>query len=64
MPTYTYLCKEVHGEFEENHSIKVVLEECPKCKQQDLPPQKVTRLISGGCGFVLTGGGWANQGYS
>jgi len=64
MPTYTYLCKDVHGEFEQTHSIKETLEECPKCKAENLPAKKVTRLISGGTGFVLTGGGWANSGYS
>lgn len=63
MPTYTYKC-EVHGEFEEVHSIKEKLEECPKCKEEGLPPQKVVRLISGGGSFILNGGGWARDNYS
>lgn len=63
MPTYTYKC-ELHGEFEYEHSIKDVLEECPKCKEEGLQPQKVVRLISGGTGFLLMGGGWAKDNYS
>lgn len=63
MPTYTYYC-EVHGEFENFHSINDKLEECPKCKEEGLSPQKVERLISSGTNFVLTGGGWAKEGYS
>lgn len=62
MPTYTYEC-EVHGEFEESHSIKVELEECPKCKAEGLPAHKPKRLISGGTGFILVGGGWAKDNY-
>lgn len=62
MPTYTYRC-EVHGEFEEVHSITEQLEECPQCKEEGLPTQKPTRLISGGGGFILTGGGWAKDNY-
>jgi putative FmdB family regulatory protein len=63
MPTYTYRC-EVHGEFEEAHSITEQLEECPKCKEEGLPAQKPTRLISSGGTFILTGGGWARDSYS
>jgi putative FmdB family regulatory protein len=63
MPTYTYKC-DVHGEFEEVHSITTQLEECPKCKAEGKPVQKVTRLISGGGGFILNGSGWARDNYS
>lgn len=63
MPTYTYLC-EVHGEFEEEHSIKEQLEECPKCQHEGLVPKKVKRLISAGTGFILSGSGWAKDNYS
>lgn len=63
MPTYTYRC-EVHGEFEAEHSIKEKLKECPKCKEEGLQPKEVERLISKGTNFVLTGGGWAREGYS
>lgn len=49
MPTYLYLC-EIHGEFEEEHSIKITLEDCSKCKADGLIPQKLKPLISGGSG--------------
>lgn len=64
MPVYLYLCKNVHGEFEESHSIHEVLEFCPKCQEEGLEPKKVVRLISGGTNFILSGGGWAREGYS
>lgn len=63
MPTYLYYC-EVHKEFETVHSITEVLEDCPKCKEEGLPPQKLKKLIAGSTNFILTGGGWANTGYS
>lgn len=62
MPVYVYFCPK-HGEFEEIHSINQQLEECPKCKEEGLEPQKITRLISGGTGFILNGGGWARDNY-
>ena len=63
MPTYTYCCK-IHGEFDQEHSIKDKLENCPKCQEEGLEPQKVVRLISSGGTFILAGGGWAREGYS
>lgn len=63
MPTYLYECP-IHGEFEEQHSIKEKLEECPKCQKEKLPVQKVTRLIQAGGGFILNGSGWAKDNYS
>ena len=64
MPTYLYECPE-HGEFEHQHSIKDELEFCPKCQEENYPtPHKVKRLIAGGSGFILNGGGWAKEGYS
>jgi len=54
----------VHGEFEEIHSITEQLEECPKCKEEGLKPQKIIRLISSNGNFILNGGGWAREGYS
>ena len=64
MPTYLYFCPD-HGEFEEFHSIKEKLEECPICKEEGKnPPCKVVRLISKGSSFILLGSGWANTGYS
>ena len=49
MPTYLYECSK-HGEFEEVHSIKITLEDCPKCQEEGLVPQKLKPLISGGSG--------------
>lgn len=62
MPTYTYKCP-VHDEFDVDHSINDKLENCPKCAEENLEPQKVTRLI-GKTSFVLQGGGWYREGYS
>lgn len=68
MPTYLYECP-VHGEFEHQHSINDKLEDCPACKEYqatldfDAEIHKVKRLISGGTGFILNGGGWASEGY-
>lgn len=63
MPTYIYEC-ETHGQFEEVHSIKIQLEECPKCKEENLKPSKFRRLISGSGNFILQGGCWAKDNYS
>lgn len=64
MPTYLYECP-VHGEFEHQHSITEELEYCPSCQADPdhKEPQKVKRLIAGGGSFILTGGGWASEGY-
>lgn len=63
MPSYEYSCP-VHGVFEEFHSINQKIEECPKCKEEGLEPQKVERLISSGSSFILQGSGWARDNYS
>ena len=58
MPTYEYICQINNVEFEEVHSIKIQLEECPICKEKNLEQHKPKRLISGGSGkgtVVLTG---------
>lgn len=63
MPTYTYECP-ICGEFEFQHSISEKLDCCPQCMANDsVEPPKVRRLISGGTGFILTGGGWAKDSY-
>lgn len=63
MPTYLYKCPH-HGEFEFEHSIKDKLENCPKCKEDNLSViQKVIRLISSGGNFILVGSGWAKDNY-
>lgn len=72
MLTYLYECPK-HGEFEHQHSITEELEFCPFCQsecQTDLivvspqVPHKVKRLIASGSTFILSGGGWAKEGYS
>lgn len=45
MPTYLYECP-VHGEFEEYHSISILLEDCPKCKEEGKEVQKIKKLIN------------------
>jgi|SRR5271170_674349 len=56
MPTYLYEC-ETHGEFEEFHSINTKLEECPRCKEENLPPKEFKRLITGNSkGVVVLSG--------
>ena len=45
MPTYLYKCP-THGEFEEVHSIKIKLEFCPKCKEENKNDIKIERLIN------------------
>ena len=45
MPTYLYKCP-THGEFEEEHSIKIKLEFCPKCNTDGTPDVKIERLIN------------------
>lgn len=64
MTTYLYECP-IHGEFEYEHSMKEKLEDCPKCKEENIdPPNKVTRLINSGVSFILTGSGWSRDNYS
>jgi putative FmdB family regulatory protein len=63
MPIYLYECP-THGEFEHQHSITEELEVCPLCTAQGATaPCKVKRLIASGGSFILTGGGWASEGY-
>jgi hypothetical protein len=50
MPTYTYFCEPANEEFEEFHSIMIVLDDCPVCKEKGLPSHAPKRLISGGSG--------------
>lgn len=45
MPTYLYECPN-HGEFEEYHSISIVLDDCPKCKEEGIVPLKIKKLIN------------------
>ena len=59
MPTYNYICEECKHEWEEDRSIKdPPTKTCPKCKKET-----AKRLISGGTSFILSGSGWAREGY-
>lgn len=69
MPTYDYACKTCGKRFEYFQSIKDdAFKECPAdiCEQTD-PALKghgqVTRLISKGAGFILTGEGFYETDY-
>ena len=58
--TYEYSCLVCKHHFEvEQRITDKPLFECPNCKVCALQ-----RLISGGGGFILNGGGWAKDGYS
>lgn len=60
MPTYEYACKCCNHYMETVQSIKdEPLKLCPACKTETLE-----RLISGGSGFSLKGGGWYKDLYS
>jgi putative FmdB family regulatory protein len=57
--TYTYGCDSC-GEFEHDQPMTSdALAACPKCTGTD-----IQRLITGGQGFQLKGGGWFSDGYS
>jgi putative FmdB family regulatory protein len=58
--TYEYKCFSCDHEWELEQSIKDEAEKvCPKCGEET-----AQRLISGGTGHILKGGGWAREGYS
>jgi putative FmdB family regulatory protein len=57
--TYEYLCKDCKHEWEVQQKINdPLITECPKCSGHS-----VQRLVSGGQGFQLKGGGWYKDGY-
>ena len=57
--TYTYGCDGCGARFEREQRITdAPIKTCPCCGKQ-----RAKRLIEGGSGFVLKGGGWAAQGY-
>jgi putative FmdB family regulatory protein len=59
MPTYEYQCDSCGLKFERRQSItEPSLTECPECHG------KVQRLLSGGAGFILKGGGQGRTGAS
>lgn len=57
--TYEYLCQDCGNQWEAEQSIKEKpLTRCPSCGAE-----AAKRLISGGTGFLLKGGGWYADGY-
>jgi putative FmdB family regulatory protein len=57
--TYEYQCLACQNEWEAEQSIsEPPLTECPKCHEP-----KAKRMVSGGAGFILKGGGWYADGY-
>ncbi len=58
--TYEYQCSACGHEWEAEQPISSKpLKKCPVCKRST-----AKRLISGGSGFILKGGGWYADGYS
>jgi putative FmdB family regulatory protein len=58
--TYNYTCTKCEHNWEEEQKITApVIETCPACGEKT-----AKRLISGGTGFILSGGGWASSNYS
>ncbi len=56
---YDYKCDACENKFEVNQSMKEdVRAVCPKCGSETR-----NRLITGGSGFLLQGGGWYADGY-
>jgi len=57
---YDYLCKECNTKFEVEQSMKAEAKaDCPSCHTTCR-----NRLITGGNGFVLAGGGWYADSYN
>ena len=58
--TYEYQCRACGHEWEAEQPISAKpLKKCPHCRRSS-----AKRLISGGSGFILKGGGWYADGYS
>jgi putative FmdB family regulatory protein len=57
--TYEYVCQDCGHQWEAEQSIKdKALKECVSCGKST-----AKRLVSGGTGFLLKGGGWYADGY-
>ena len=58
---YDYGCKNCGHKFEAEQSMNDdALSKCPVCWDET----SLRRIITGGAGFVLKGGGWAADNYS
>lgn len=59
MPTYEYECAACKHQWEVEAKISdTPAKKCPKCKKL-----RAKRLVSGGSGFILSGGCWSKDGY-
>lgn len=57
--TYEYVCQACGHQWEAEQSIKdAPLKKCASCRKN-----QAKRLVSGGTGFLLKGGGWYADGY-
>jgi putative FmdB family regulatory protein len=57
--TYEYICEACGHQWEKEQSIKdSPIKDCEACGKS-----KAKRLVSGGTGFLLKGGGWYADGY-
>jgi len=60
MPTYEYGCTKCGHQWEAFQSIKDdALKTCPNCEEDT-----AKRMVSGGAGFILKGGGWYSDLYA
>lgn len=60
MPTYEYVCEACGHHWDAFQSIKDdALKTCPSCEKD-----QARRVISGGMGFILKGGGWYSDLYA
>ncbi len=58
--TYEYLCSSCDHSWEADQRISdPPLERCPACRRKT-----ARRMVSGGAGFILKGGGWYSDGYA
>lgn len=58
--TYEYTCTLCNHHWDVEQLISEdALTECPSCHEQS-----AKRMISGGQGFILKGGGWYSDGYN
>lgn len=64
MPTYEFECQECQAKFEHEMNVNDLPNLNLLCPNPDCSGTQFKRLISGGSGFVLSGGGWAKDGYS
>lgn len=59
MPTYEYKCEDCGEQFEVVQKMsEEPLKHCPACNKETLK-----KIISGGGGFTLKGGGWYKPGF-